>query len=128
METVIKSLNQVVNGQKIGANAIVCSHSKTLEQVLNILTDEGFIRGFFKEKVGYCEKCYILLKYVDDKPAIKNIVFSSRPGFKSFIKWKDLSKSINGVGIWVMSTNKGVITNEEAFYKKVGGQCLFKIY
>jgi len=128
METVIRSLNQVINGQKIGANAVVCSHSKTLDQVLNILTEEGFIRGFFKEKIGSYEKCYILLKYVDDKPAIKNVVFSSRPGFKSFIKWKDLSKSINGVGISIMSTNKGVITNEEAFYKKVGGQCLFKIY
>ena len=128
METIIKSLNQVINGQKIGANAIVCSHSKTLEQVLNILTDEGFIRGFFKEKVGSYEKCYILLKYVDDKPAIKDIVFISRPGFKSFIKWKDLSKSVNGVGTLIMSTNKGVITNEEAFYKKVGGECLFKIY
>ena len=128
METIIRSLNQVINGQKIGANAIVCSHSKTLEQVLNILTDEGFIRGFFKEKVGSYEKCYILLKYVDDKPAIKNLVFSSRPSFKSFIKWKDLSKSVNGVGISIMSTNKGIITNEEAFYRKVGGQCLFKIY
>jgi small subunit ribosomal protein S8 len=128
METIIRSLNQVINGQKIGANAIVCSHSKTLEQVLNILTDEGFIRGFFKEKVGSYEKCYILLKYVDDKPAIKDLVFSSRPGFKSFIKWKDLSKSVNGVGISIMSTNKGIITNEEAFYRKVGGQCLFKIY
>jgi len=128
METIIKSLNQVINGQKIGANAIVCSHSKTLEQVLNTLTDEGFIRGFFKEKMGSYKKCYILLKYVDDKPAIKDIVFISRPGFKSFIKWKDLSKSVNGVGTLIMSTNKGVITNEEAFYKKVGGECLFKIY
>lgn len=128
MKTIIQSLNQVINGQKIGANAIVCSHSKALEQVLNILTDEGFIRGFFKEKVGSYEKCYILLKYVDDKPAIKDLVFSSRPGFKSFIKWKDLSKSLNGVGILIMSTNKGIITNEEAFYRKVGGQCLFKIY
>ena len=128
METIIRSLNQVINGQKIGANAIVCSHSKTLEQVLNTLTDEGFIRGFFKEKMGSYKKCYILLKYVDDKPAIKDIVFISRPGFKSFIKWKDLSKSVNGVGTLIMSTNKGVITNEEAFYKKVGGECLFKIY
>ena len=108
-------------GKRLVPNAIVCSHSKTLEQVLNILTDEGFIRGFFKEKVGSYEKCYILLKYVDDKPAIKNLVFSSRPGFKSFIKWKDLSKSVNGVGILIMSTNKGIITNEEAFYRKVGG-------
>jgi small subunit ribosomal protein S8 len=128
METVIKCLNQIVNGQKIGANSVICLYSKTLEQILNILTNEGFIRGFFKEKIGIYEKFYVLLKYVDDQPAIKNVVFSSRPGFKSFKKWKDLNKSTNGVGILIMSTNKGIITNEEAFYKKVGGQCLFKIY
>ncbi len=128
MKTVIKCLNEMINGQKIGANSVICSYSKTLEQVLNILTNEGFIRGFFKEKIGTYEKLYILLKYIDDEPAIKNVVFSSRPGFKSFQKWKDLNKSMNGVGILVMSTNKGIITNEEAFYKKVGGQCLFKIY
>jgi len=128
METVIKCLNQIVNGQKIGANSVICLYSKTLEQILNILTNEGFIRGFFKEKIGTYDKFYVLLKYVDDQPAIKNVVFSSRPGLKSFKKWKDLNKSTNGVGILIMSTNKGIITNEEAFYKKVGGQCLFKIY
>ncbi len=128
MKTVIKCLNEMINGQKIGANSVICLYSKTLEQVLNILTNEGFIRGFFKEKIGTYEKLYILLKYIDDEPAIKNVVFSSRPGFKSFQKWKDLNKSMNGVGILVMSTNKGIITNEEAFHKKVGGQCLFKIY
>ena len=79
-----------------------------------------------KKRLVLMKSVMILLKYVDDKPAFKNLVFSSRPGFKSFIKWKDLSKSVNGVGISIMSTNKGIITNEEAFYRKVGGQCLFK--
>ena len=128
MKIIINSLNQIMNGQKIGANLIVCSYSKILEQILVILTEEGFIRGFFKEKNGFSYQCYILLKYVDNEPVIKNIIFESRPGLKCFKKWKDLSKSSNGVGISIMTTNKGIITNEQAFYKKVGGQCLFKIY
>jgi small subunit ribosomal protein S8 len=128
METIIKCLNEIINGQKIGANSAMCLYSKTIEQILNILANEGFIRGFFKEKTGTYEKFYILLKYVDDQPAIRNVIFDSRPGFKSFKKWKDLNKCMNGTGILIMSTNKGIITNEEAFYKKVGGQCLFKIY
>ena len=70
----------------------------------------------------------MLLKYIDDRPAIQNIIFESRPGFKSFKKCKNLTKSFNGVGISVISTNKGIMTNEKAFYQKIGGQCLFKIY
>ncbi len=128
METIIKCLNEIVNGQKIGANSVICLYSKTVEQILNILANEGFIRGFFKENFGTYKKFYILLKYVDDQPAIRNVILGSRPGFKSFKKWKDLNKSMNGTGILIMSTNKGIITNEEAFHKKVGGQCLFKIY
>lgn len=128
MKLVIYSLNQMVNAQKIGANTVVCKHSKMLEKILNILTEEGFIRGFFKEKVGTSNKCYVLLKYIDDRPAIQNIIFESRPGFKSFKKCKNLTKSFNGVGISVISTNKGIMTNEKAFYQKIGGQCLFKIY
>ena len=124
----IYSLNQIVNAQKIGANTVICKHSKMLEKILNILTEEGFIRGFFKEKVGTSNKCYVLLKYIDDRPAIQNIIFESRPGFKSFKKCKNLTKSFNGVGISVISTNKGIMTNEKAFYQKIGGQCLFKIY
>jgi ribosomal protein S8 len=49
METIIKCLNEIVNGQKIGANSVICLYSKTVEQILNILANEGFIRGFFKE-------------------------------------------------------------------------------
>ena len=128
MKIIISSLNQMMNGQKIGANLVICSHSKILEQILVILTDEGFIRGFFKEKTGFSYQCYILLKYVDNQPAIQNIKFESRSGLRLFKRWKDLNKSFNGVGISIMSTNKGIITNEQAFYKKVGGQCLLKIY
>ena len=47
MKLVVDSLNQIINAQKIGANSIVCSHSKALEKILLILTNEGFIRGFF---------------------------------------------------------------------------------
>lgn len=128
MKIIIDSLNQIMNGHKVGANLIVCPYSKNLEKILTILTEEGFIRGFFKEKVNASLKFYVLLKYVNDRPAIQKMIFESRPGFKSFKKWTGLSKSNNGVGISVLSTNKGIITSEEAFYKKVGGQCIFKIY
>lgn len=128
MKVLIDSLNQIMNAQKVGANTVVCSHSKTLEKILCILTEEGFIRGFFNEKTKTSLKCYVLLKYVNDRPAIQKVIFESRPGLRKFKKYKSLNKPINGVGLLLMSTNKGIMTNEEAFYNKLGGQCLFKIY
>ena len=128
MKIIIDSLNQIANAQKIGANTVICAHSKILEKVLLILTEEGFVRGFFKEKVATSLKCYVLLKYVNDQPAIQKVIFESRPGLKRFKKWKDLNKLMNGVGISVLSTNQGIMTNEKAFYRKTGGQCLFKIF
>jgi len=128
MKVIINSLNQIMNGQKVGANIVVCLHSKVLDRILDILTEEGFIRGFFKHNTGSFSKCHILLKYVNDKGAIRNIIFESKPGSKSFKKYKQLNKSFNGIGLLVMSTNKGIITNEQAFSQKVGGQPLFKIY
>jgi len=86
MKVLIDSLNQIANAQKIGANIVICTHSKILEKVLFILTEEGFVRGFFKEKVGTSLKCYILLKYVNDRPAIQKVIFESRPGLKTFKK------------------------------------------
>jgi len=128
MKIIISSLNQIMNGQKVGANVIVCVHSKVLDQILNILTEEGFIRGFFNQNVGTSLKCNVLLKYINDKGAIQKLVFGSTPGLNSFKKHKRLDKSFNGVGLSIISTNVGILTNEQVFSRKVGGQFLFKIY
>jgi len=127
MKVVSQSLNQIINAQKIGANAIICVHSKKLDQILNILTEEGFIRGFFKKKAGSSSKCCVLLKYVNDRGAIKNVSSMSRPSLKFFAKHGWLAKPLNGAGILIISTREGIVANEQAFFQKVGGQCLFRI-
>ena len=128
MKTIINCLNQIVNGQMKGSSAVLCPHSKVLEQVLYILSREGFIRGFFNTKFNSSVKSYILLKYKDNQPAIRNIVAESRPGLKSFKKYQELKKPVNGIGFLIMSTNKGLVINEGAFYEETAGQILFRVY
>jgi small subunit ribosomal protein S8 len=128
MKTIINCLNQIVNGQMKGSSAVLCPHSKVLEQVLYILSREGFIRGFFNTKCNSSVKSYILLKYKDNQPAIRNIVAESRPGLKSFKKYQELKKPLNGIGFFIMSTNKGLTINEGAFYEETAGQILFRVY
>ena len=128
MKTIINCLNQIVNGQIKGSNAVLCPHSKVLEQVLYVLSREGFIRGFFNTKCNSSVKSYVLLKYKNNQPAIRNIVAESRPGLKSFKKYQKLKKPVNGIGFSIMSTNKGLVINESAFYQETAGQILFRIY
>ena len=128
MKTIINCLNQIVNGQMKGSSAVLCPHSKVLEQVLYILSREGFIRGFFNTKCNSSVKSYILLKYKDNQPAIRNIVAESRPGLKSFKKYQELKKPLNGIGFFIMSTNKGLTIKEGAFYEETAGQILFRVY
>ena len=128
MKTIINCLNQIVNGQMKGSSAVLCPHSKVLEQVLYVLSREGFIRGFFNTKCNSSVKSYVLLKYKDNQPAIRNIVAESRPGLKSFKKYQELKKPLNGIGFFIMSTNKGLTINEGAFYEEIAGQILFRVY
>jgi small subunit ribosomal protein S8 len=128
MKTIINCLNQIVNAQTKGSNAVLCSHSKVLEQVLYILLREGFIRGFFNTKCNSSVKSYVLLKYKGNQPAIQNIVAESPPSLKSYKKYQELKKPVNGVGFFIISTNKGLIINESAFYEKTSGQILFRVY
>jgi small subunit ribosomal protein S8 len=128
MKTIINCLNQIVNAQTKGSNAVLCPHSKVLEQVLYILSREGFIRGFFNAKCNSSIKSYVLLKYRGNQPVIRNIVADSRPSLKSFKKYQELKKPLNGIGFFIMSTNKGLVINESAFYEKSGGQILVRVY
>ena len=128
MKTIINCLNQIVNAQTKGSNAVLCPHSKVLEQVLYILSREGFIRGFFNAKCNSSIKSYVLLKYRGNQPVIRNIVAESRPSLKWFKKYQELKKPLNGIGFFIISTNKGLVINESAFYEKSGGQILVRVY
>lgn len=128
MKTIINCLNQIVNAQTKGSNAVLCPHSKVLEEVLYILSREGFIRGFFNAKCNSSIKSYVLLKYRGNQPVIRNIVAESRPSLKWFKKYQELKKPLNGIGFFIMSTNKGLVINESAFYEKSGGQILVRVY
>lgn len=128
MKTLSNSLNQIINGYRLKVNVVSCHHSKVLERVLIVLTQEGFIRGFFKKRVGHFYKCHVLLKYVDDCPSVTFASLDSKPGLEVYKKCKHLKKFYNGLGIQLLSTKKGVLTNEAAFSKKIGGKVLFRMY
>jgi small subunit ribosomal protein S8 len=104
-------------------------YSKLKENVLNILKKHGFVKDFQVIEEGNKKFINIQLKEVtnpiQDVPVIK---FYSKPSRRVYVSYKDLHKVAGGLGIGVISTNKGLLTTKEAKYHKVGGELLFEIY
>jgi small subunit ribosomal protein S8 len=118
-------LNCIKNGQKIGQNCILFDYSNFLYLILNILVKEGFLKGFLIKKKNYKKEFCILLKYKNDKSAIKRICIKSKS--IDFFKMRCLSKASNGIGFNLVSTSKGLMTSESSHYMNFGGRFLFSI-
>ena len=97
--------------------------------VLDVLHREGYIRGFKKVEIQNNKNEFVIeLKYVDGEPVIKNISRVSTPGRRVYSKIKDLQRNFDGLGISILSTSKGVLSDNEARTEKVGGEILCKVF
>jgi small subunit ribosomal protein S8 len=123
-------LSNLISSLKVANNAkllkIEVNSSKFCVSVINNLYRLGYIRGFtVKEK----NKIVVLLKYINNLPTIKNIFVISTPGRKVYLKSKELSNNLNRKdgGFYLISTSKGIMTDEEAVLLNLGGEVILKI-
>nr|YP_009476719.1 ribosomal protein S8 [Proteomonas sulcata]AVM81212.1 ribosomal protein S8 [Proteomonas sulcata] len=127
INTIFSLLTNIRNSQKAGKNNIIQPYTKTLFSIVTLLYNEGFVRGFFLKRINKKKMLCILIKYKNDLPTIKEISAASFPKSNFNIKKDELVKNYNGKGLIIMSTTKGIITNETAFKYQKGGKILFKI-
>jgi small subunit ribosomal protein S8 len=122
-------LTRIRNGQRAGKSAVIAPASKFRSQVLDVLQREGYIRGYeeFDVRPGVRE-VRIELKYHEGAPVIREISRVSKPGRRVYSKIKDLPRVYNGLGVAILSTPKGVISDAEAREANVGGEVLCKIF
>ncbi|MDR3510839.1 MAG: 30S ribosomal protein S8 [Caulobacteraceae bacterium] len=103
--------------------------SKLRERVLDVLRDEGYIRGYaVVQKPGEFPQFEIELKYFDGEPVIAEISRVSKPGRRVYSSIKDLKPIKNGLGISILSTPKGVMSDSAARDANVGGEVLCRVY
>ena len=103
--------------------------SKLRQRVLDVLADEGYIRGYsLIEKAGEFPSFEIELKYFDGQPVIAEISRVSTPGRRVYSSIKDLKPVKNGLGIQILSTPKGVMSDSAARDANVGGEVLCRVY
>ena len=122
-------LTRIRNGQRARKHSVIAPPSKFRTRVLDVLKREGFIRGYSQYEVrpGVSEM-KIELKYHEGEPVIREISRVSTPGRRVYYKIKDLPRMYNGLGIAILSTPRGVISDTEAREKNVGGEVLCQVF
>lgn len=122
-------LTRIRNGQQARKSDITVPTSKLRENVLDVLKREGFIRGYSRVNVRKgIDEIKVELKYYEGRPVISEIARVSTPGRRVYSRVKDLQKFYNGLGISVLSTPQGVMSDHEARAANVGGEVLCKVF
>ncbi|MEX2451351.1 MAG: 30S ribosomal protein S8 [Rhodospirillales bacterium] len=122
-------LTRIRNGQRARKDSISAPASKLRMSVLEVLKREGFIRGFSEYDVRPgIKEIKIELKYHEGDPVIREISRVSKPGRRVYSKIKDLARFYNGLGIAILSTPRGVMSDAEARAQNVGGEVLCQVF
>jgi len=121
-------LTRIRNAQMRGMDKVVTPASKLRARVLEVLQGEGFIRGYAEiEKDGH-KHIEIELKYFDGSPVISEIRRVSKPGRRVYSSKSDIPLVRNGLGISILSTSKGVMSDNTARNENVGGEILCRVF
>jgi len=122
-------LTRIRNAQRAGLEQIELPASKMKQRVCEVLRDEGFVREVSLKEDGKQGFLTVILKYDDEKrPAISDIKRQSKPGLRRYVKHTDIPKVMNGLGIAILSTSKGVLVDREARKQHLGGELLATVW
>ncbi|MEK0085731.1 30S ribosomal protein S8 [Benzoatithermus flavus] len=122
-------LTRIRNGQMANKSAIKAPASKLRANVLEVLRREGYIRGYETVDLGGGKmELNIQLKYHNGEPVIRELRRVSKPGRRIYAGVKELPKVYNGLGIAILSTPRGVLSDAEAREARVGGEVLCTVF
>ena len=124
-------LTRLRNAQMAGHKVVDIPSSNIKKEITTILHEKGYILNYkFEDDVNFQGNIKVALKYNarTKMPAIRKLIRVSKPGLRKYIDSKRLPRVINGLGIAIISTSKGVITDKEARELNVGGEVLCHVY
>ena len=123
-------LTRIRNGQSAGLRVVEIPSSKTKVAISEILKDQGYIHDFKVEEVAPQNVLKVALKYnkITKVPAIREIKRISKPGLRQYRGSEELPRVKNGLGIAVVSTSKGLMTDKQAAAAGIGGEVLCTVF
>lgn len=118
-------LTRIRNAQLVGKTTVAMPGSKLKAAIAKVLKDEGYIDNFEVQNIENNKKSLVLtLKYYAGSPVIEKIERVSRPGLRIYKSCNEIPRVMNGLGVAIISTPKGVMTDRKAREGKVGGEVL----
>ena len=121
-------LTRIRNANRQHHESVMVPVSKLKVDIAEILKNEGFIKGYKIEGEGPIKNIVITLKYRGNERVITDLKRISKPGLRVYAKVNEIPKVLNGLGIVILSTSQGLMTDKEARAKKVGGEFLAYIW
>ncbi|HZZ84625.1 MAG TPA: 30S ribosomal protein S8 [Anaeromyxobacteraceae bacterium] len=122
-------LTRIRNASSARHEKCVMPASRLKQRIAEVLKEEGFIKDFVVHKDDKQGAITVLLKYsADREPAISDIKRVSKPGLRRYVPTDSIPRVLNGMGIAILSTSKGVMVDREARKQKVGGELICTIW
>ena len=121
-------LTRIRNANRQHHDTVMVPASKLKVDIAEILKNEGFIKGYKVEGEGPIKNIVITLKYRGNERVITDLKRISKPGLRVYAKVNEIPKVLNGLGIVILSTSQGLMTDKEARAKQVGGEVLAYIW
>ncbi|EDM76423.1 ribosomal protein S8 [Plesiocystis pacifica SIR-1] len=121
-------LTRIRNGLRAGHRAVTIPGSKAKRRIAEILQQEGYIEGFEWSEDGRQGQLELQLRWVGDQPAIEGISRESRPGQRRYARSKEIPQVRNGLGIMVISTSRGMMTDRAARKAGIGGELICSVW
>ena len=127
-DTIADMLTRIRNANAMRYNEVSVPASKLKIELARILKEEGFIKNYKVVKEDAQGSIVITLKYVNKERVITGLKRISKPGLRVYAKSNEIPKVLNGLGIAIISTSKGIMTDKEARKQNLGGEVLAYIW
>lgn len=121
-------LTRIRNANQMKHKTVDMPASKLKKEILELLKSEGYITGYKVVKGEVQDTLRVTLKYLSNERVVKGLKRISKPGLRVYAKINEIPKVLNGLGIAVISTSKGIMTDREARKQKVGGEILAYVW
>ena len=122
-------ITRIRNAQLRTLDSVTIPNSKLRERILEVLKEEGYISGYKASPSDKNNKFLLVdLKYNNGVPVIKEIARVSKPGRRIYTKADSIPRIQNGLGIAIVSTSKGIMTDNDARSKKIGGEIICRVF
>jgi small subunit ribosomal protein S8 len=121
-------LTRIRNASGVRKTEVAVPFSKLKQAIATILVREGYLSKAEEQGTGVSRQLVLTLKYTGPTPAVQSLTRISRPGHRRYVKKNEIEKVLNGFGLAILSTPRGILTDAEAKKSGVGGEVLCEVY